>query len=1184
MKKFNFKSLLAMVLAIMMVLSLAACGGKVVETEPEETLPLAPETDPFETDPTEETDPVEVGPAETDPKYDPIESDPTVETEAPAETEAPVDPSACKHLYMYTELVLATEQTTGLAADVCAKCGDTINEVVLPVLGHYHICSDEAISWEIKADETGMTLVCLCLTCGNKIDRYSVNGLICDGLDDVYGGQTVVDYATDAEAYWIGAYVNVRDAAKLGNVVTLGSTVLLDAADLGFKAAATMELAVYVDAANGMAYVYVDRTFKKAVGLADEAITSVTFGSAKNTEVDFRTKYIKVVTLGEGDLAVPTFKASTATFTPCANPDTKAVYSGTYITLSCSACGESEVVTGDVIIEKQDIDNGDVFRGERTFDTTPDTISVINTGGYAVRFNYTLDDLATTQEVSVLSTVAKKGSDWVVPIFLRQYPVNGNLVMRIYKDETSPGFVLEAEKTYEFIILVDILNENNMTEHVVYVDGECIGTFEQPNVIPASGTGCHFRIYDQWKNGSATHLTDFEVFYIPEGFVIPDEEGVMPDLPEAPETEPDAPETFPEEEDELVAIDGAFVRGGDYKSKVMSNPSQTNSNIDYLEVRSDGDSDATTINGSEKSYGRNAYLKFNLTKLDGKKLKSAVLTVSFKEHFTNRAYNIYIVGNDWERSTITAATAPEVKEGVYLENVMAAGANSVDIAKLINAAIKAGHTELTIMISGDSTYFNTSGGQSQIAYNANARPNIKFVVADDQSWDDVPDISGEPEEEPEETEPPVNCDDHTKGVIEYSDSVVKYVCDNCGANIWKTNSKAAVEKWTDDNGGNGFSGERTIDVPESAVNAGVEGGYAIALKYKLGSVNNPDGEVSILSMVGTRSGSYYIPVFLRQAVVEGELVMKISKAADAPYFKLEAGVEYNILILVDPANAEGKTEHVVYVNGKKIGQITQDEKIPVDVDAGSVYVRINDGWKNKCNTRIYDLEVLTIGKNFMFPEEPVVVECDNHTEGTLSYADSVVKYVCNSCGTPIWKTNGVALEKWTDDNGGNGFSGERTITVPEAAVNAGVEGGYAIALTYKLGSVTNPDGEVSILSMVGKRGGSWYIPVFLRQAVKDGELVMKISKAADAPYFKLEAGVEYNILIIVDPANAEGKTEHVVYVNGEKVGKITQDEKIPADVDAGSVYVRINDGWKNKCNTRIYNLEVLTIAKNLVID
>ena len=159
MKKFEVKSLVVMLLALAMILSLAACGKPddttapsdltdPVDTEPMDTDPMDTdpvdtdpvetdpvETDPVETDPVEtdpvETDPVETDPVETDPKYDPIETDPVVTD--PVET----DPVVTEHIHNYKKTILAYPdcENAGEEAMVC-ECGHTRQYKSLEALGH----------------------------------------------------------------------------------------------------------------------------------------------------------------------------------------------------------------------------------------------------------------------------------------------------------------------------------------------------------------------------------------------------------------------------------------------------------------------------------------------------------------------------------------------------------------------------------------------------------------------------------------------------------------------------------------------------------------------------------------------------------------------------------------------------------------------------------------------------------------------------------------------------------------------------------------------------------------------------------------------------------------------------------------------------------------------------------------
>ena len=149
MKKFEVRSLLALILALVMVLAMTACAGGTdepasepvatdpVETDPTETDPIETdptETDPVETDPPEVVDPVDTDdPDETDPKYDPIETDPIVTD--PVETDPPETEPAHTHNYVKGNTVAATCQQEGYTEYTCS-CGDTKKEDIKPKTDH----------------------------------------------------------------------------------------------------------------------------------------------------------------------------------------------------------------------------------------------------------------------------------------------------------------------------------------------------------------------------------------------------------------------------------------------------------------------------------------------------------------------------------------------------------------------------------------------------------------------------------------------------------------------------------------------------------------------------------------------------------------------------------------------------------------------------------------------------------------------------------------------------------------------------------------------------------------------------------------------------------------------------------------------------------------------------------------
>ncbi len=885
------------------------------------------------------------------------------------------------------------------------------------------------------------------------------------------------------------------------------------------------------------------------------------------------------------------------------------VYDNSVITVICDDCGELIWTTSDVLVEKwSEINDGNGFTQERTIDIPSAEINAANEGGYAIVLNYKLSEITNPDsEVSILSAVAKRGTDYYIPVFLRQAVVDGKLVMKIANAADAPYFELEANVEYNIIIVVDP-NANGITEHVVYVNGRRIGSITQGNKIPADADEiAQIRINDGSKNKSKTFITDLEVLAIDENFIIPelsvgydcgnhetgtpiydgsaiynicdncgcpiwkstgvaleklvDTNGGSGFSGERPYDQNDKPAYMVSKDVVSKANKGGYAIYFKYKLGAIAEPDTDNKEVSILSVVA--------------KRGTDSYIPVFL--------RQAVIDNELVMKIANAADAPYFKLTADTEYEIVILVDPNGEHTVYVDGALVGSYNnSIKIPADVDDSVyfrinDQWKNKCTTFINHFEVFYLDAMGDEPVIPEETEPEETEPVETEPYETEPV---ETEPvETEPVETEPEV-CVDHVVGVPVYNNSTVALVCDNCDELIWKT-SEVVVEKWSEINNGNGFSGERTINATVDAVSATNEGGYAIVLNYKLSNIVNPESEVSILSAVAKRGTDYYIPVFLRQAVVDGELVMKISSAANAPYFKLEANEEYNIIIVVDPSNESGLTEHAVYVNGAKVGSITQATKVPADAE--SVYFRINDQYKNKSTTFITDFEVMTVADGFVIPEAPEAVDCDDHTVGTPVYDNSIVKFVCNNCGEPIWKTAGVAVEKWVDTNDGNGFTGERKIDTTADVVSKANKGGYAIVLNYKLGDIVDPEKEVSILSVVASTDDNYTVPVFLRQMPDgNGGLKMKIanSSSADVPVFDLEAGKEYKIIIIVDPNNANGKIESTVYVDGDVIGSFEHTQG-PINTSESSYYFRINDQYNNKSKTFINHFEVLYLNEAL---
>ena len=187
MKKFEVRSLLALLLALVMVFAMASCGST------DDTLPPDSGTDPVETEPTE-TDPVETEPAVTEPvETEPVETEP-VETEPaetePAETEPvetePVETEpvvvGCEHDYGTGKKVNATCQEEGYTEYTCKKCGETKKEDVVGKVDHLYMTT---IITYAHCDSDG-EVAKRCSFCGKCL---VFSGSICQSASGCCGGQ-----------------------------------------------------------------------------------------------------------------------------------------------------------------------------------------------------------------------------------------------------------------------------------------------------------------------------------------------------------------------------------------------------------------------------------------------------------------------------------------------------------------------------------------------------------------------------------------------------------------------------------------------------------------------------------------------------------------------------------------------------------------------------------------------------------------------------------------------------------------------------------------------------------------------------------------------------------------------------------------------------------------------------------
>ena len=138
MKKIEVRSLLALLLAAIMVFAMVACGGAddTLPVDDDTTDPVVtdpPATDPVETDPPA-TDPVVTDPPATDPVVtdppatDPVVTDPPV-TEPSEPTVTPPTVTGCTHGFGYNADVIAEVTDIGIVYK-CKACGDAVVRAV----------------------------------------------------------------------------------------------------------------------------------------------------------------------------------------------------------------------------------------------------------------------------------------------------------------------------------------------------------------------------------------------------------------------------------------------------------------------------------------------------------------------------------------------------------------------------------------------------------------------------------------------------------------------------------------------------------------------------------------------------------------------------------------------------------------------------------------------------------------------------------------------------------------------------------------------------------------------------------------------------------------------------------------------------------------------------------------------
>lgn len=244
MKKFEVRSLLALLLAMMMVFTLVACGNaddtlppetdetEPVVTEPTETEPA--ETEPAETEPAE-TDPTETKPAETEPpKHDPVETDPPA-TE-PAETEpAKTEPAdtECAHKFGKGDVVIPTCQAEGYTEYTCTVCGETKTDSIKPKVGHLYVTTT-ITSASCTADGE---IADVCSYCGDTKNSTVVPAYGHEGTTKIVDSTTFTHHKIELQScVSCGAVYGAKGAQGEEHTFALVGTVADQTTEMGYTA------------------------------------------------------------------------------------------------------------------------------------------------------------------------------------------------------------------------------------------------------------------------------------------------------------------------------------------------------------------------------------------------------------------------------------------------------------------------------------------------------------------------------------------------------------------------------------------------------------------------------------------------------------------------------------------------------------------------------------------------------------------------------------------------------------------------------------------------------------------------------------------------------------------------------------------------------------------------------------
>ena len=302
-----------------------------------------------------------------------------------------------------------------------------------------------------------------------------------------------------------------------------------------------------------------------------------------------------------------------------------------------------------------------------------DELGVYSMNYYSVEFDFCFNTFVNKDATSVFTFITD--DDGVLngdtSSFYIPFKLNMNGVM-YHNNASALTYQLEAGKTYHF--KAEVNNIDGKIE--IFIDGMSISA---PNYSQSLKEYQCFRIMD--NNRGADMWVD--------NFKITDTEAAMN-----------------ASTDKLaMAVDGAYVRGGKY-----ANEAQGLAEGIYVDMKNSGD----------RTYYREGFIKFDISKLNRSTVKYTMLTVFFKSINAQSTFDLYWVDSDWDSETLTYNNAPQGEK--IAENIkFSAIGQEIDLTPFIREALGDGDEYFSLRIV---PVVQPTDGQTRLRYENGFFPSI----------------------------------------------------------------------------------------------------------------------------------------------------------------------------------------------------------------------------------------------------------------------------------------------------------------------------------------------------------------------------------------------------------------------------------------------------------------------------